>query len=198
MHVAEMDSGTTGAPQEVSIGELEIEEPACQDVTEAHLEGRGDAAPDTDEDAVLSAEEEADIDRFIDETEVDEEEAVGLRGLGPPGGGFGGSRAPGRRAMRIATRNGLTITSTKRSTGATTSDHHISQTTSYAVDMSNGGSPTPQMDRACHQVAKRLGHPEFTAGNLVVAVNGYRVQMLYRTNIGGNHFNHVHVGIRML
>jgi hypothetical protein len=175
---------------EVSIGELDTEEPACEEETQALLE----------EDVVVSAEEEAELERWFEETESDEqEEGTAPGGLGPMGGRFGGTVKPGKRAMRIAARNGLTITSTKRSTGSRTSDHHISQTTSYAVDMSNGSSPTPQMDRACHQIAKRLGHPEFRAGNLVVNIHhGYRVQLLYRTNIGGNHFNHVHVGMRRL
>jgi hypothetical protein len=99
--------------------------------------------------------------------------------------------------MAIATRNGLTITSTKRSSGATTSDHHVSQKRSSAADMSNGSSPTPQMDKTCREIATLLGHPEFRAGNLRVTLHGYRVQLLYRTNIGRNHFNHVHVGVRV-
>jgi hypothetical protein len=175
---------------QLSIGELDTEEPACEDRTQALLEA----------DVVVTAEEEDELDRWFEETEADEqEEGTAPNGLGPMGGGFAGTAKPGKRAMRIAARNGLTVTSTKRNFGSTDSDHHISQTTSYAVDMSNGGSPTPQMDRACHQIAKRLGHPEFRAGNLVVQIHhGYRVQLLYRTNIGGNHFNHVHVGMRKL
>ena len=44
-----------------------------------------------------------------------------------PGGGFGGSEAPIRRAIRIAQRNGLVVTSLKRNSGSTGSDHHVGQ-----------------------------------------------------------------------
>ena len=180
------DPSRTGV---VSIGELDTDEPICEARTAAQL----------DDETVVSAAEADEFDRWLDETDAEDwTESQVPPGLGPAGGGCGGAGNPGKRAMRIATRNGLTITSTKRSSPPATSDHHTSQTRAFAVDMSNGSGPTPQMDHAARQIAKRLGHPGFEAGNLVVSLHGYRVQLLYWTHIGGNDFNHVHVGIRML
>ncbi len=114
-----------------------------------------------------------------------------------PGGGFAGAEAPVRRAMKMATTRGLIVTSTKRSGAGSGSDHHPNQSRSFAADLSNGSSPTPQMDSTARAIAKALGHPEFQAGVLNVTHKNARAQLLWRTKVGGNHFNHVHFGVRM-
>jgi hypothetical protein len=126
------------------------------------------------------------------------EAPLGLGRFTRPGGGFGGAEAPIRRAIRIGQRNGLVVTSLKRDWGSSGSDHHASQGRSFAADLSNGSSPTPGMNRTCAQIARALGHPEFSAGILNVIHGSIRIQMLYKTTVGGNHFNHVHVGARRL
>ena len=178
------------------IGDLDVEEVACEDMTVEGLEGGTiDESEGVDEIVELTPEEERDIDEWIDR---DEPLGAAAPGLGPSGGGWGGSARPAKRVIRLAKRAGLTITSKKRSILSSGSDHHISQKRAFAVDASNASSPTPEMDRFCRQIARRLGHPEFRGGVLTVPTgHGYRVQLLYRTNVGGNHFNHVHVGIRM-
>ena len=115
-----------------------------------------------------------------------------------PGGGWAGSEAPVRRAIRVGRRNGLTVTSTKRNKLSTGSDHHVSQKRSFAADLSNGNQPTPQMDRTARRIAAALGHRGWRGGVLTVTGQGIRAQLLYRTNVGGNHFNHVHFGCRRL
>jgi hypothetical protein len=177
-----------------SVGDVDTEEAVCEEETEATLDGR--AAP-ADEQETLTPEQEAELDEMLEKASSPGTKAA-PPGLGPRGGGFGGTEAPARLAMAIGTRNGLTVTSTKRSSGSTGSDHHTSQQRSFAADLSNGSNPTPQMDRTAREIATLLGHPEFQAGNLRISLHGYRVQMLYRTHIGGNHFNHVHVGVRAL
>jgi hypothetical protein len=114
-----------------------------------------------------------------------------------PGGGFGGAEAPVLRAIEIGRANGLTVTSTKRTSGSTGSDHHISQTRSFACDLSNGSSPTPQMDATAREIAAKLGHPGFSSGVLNVTLGPVRAQLMWRTDVGGNHFNHVHFGVRV-
>jgi len=114
-----------------------------------------------------------------------------------PGGGFGGAEAPVRRAIEIGVANGLTVTSTKRSSGNSGSDHHVSQTHSFAADLSNGSRPTPQMDATARAIATALGHPEFRSGVLNVTHGGVRAQLIWRTTVGGDHFNHVHFGVRV-
>ena len=114
-----------------------------------------------------------------------------------PGGGFGGAEAPVQRAIEIGRANGLTVTSTKRTSGSSGSDHHVSQTRSFACDLSNASSPTPQMDATAKAIATALGHPEFHAGVLNVRRGPVRAQLIWRTDVGGNHFNHVHFGVRV-
>jgi hypothetical protein len=111
-----------------------------------------------------------------------------------PGGGFGGSEAPVRRAIEIGMANGLTLTSTKRTNGNATSDHHVSQTRSFACDLSNGSHPTPQMDATARAIATALGHPEFRSGILNVTQGAVRAQLIWRTS---DHLDHVHYGVRV-
>ena len=78
------------------------------------------------------------------------------------------------------------------------SDHQGPPNLRWAADMSNGGSPTPEMDRLAQALADRFGIPWDGAG-LVSATRGrYRMQLIYRTTAGGNHFNHVHFGLELL
>jgi len=172
--------------------ELEVEEPDCDRATAAILADEGEAP---DQEPALSAEDRQALDAVADDEELPEDLFGG--GLGPPGGGWGGASAPVDRAWAIGRRNRLTLTSRKRSSDSTGSDHHTSQKRSDAADMSNGSSPTPQMDRTAAQIAALLGVPNWRGGVLERTQNGYRVQLLYRTKVGGDHFNHVHVGVRM-
>lgn len=112
-----------------------------------------------------------------------------------PGGEWGGAADPVKRAIAIGHDNRLTVTSLKRSSGNVGSDHHISQTTSYAADMSNGSSPTPQMDATAATIAARLGRPGWKGGEILTIVDDrVRVQLIWRTT---GHFNHVHIGVRI-
>ena len=82
-----------------------------------------------------------------------------------------------------------------RTWGATSSDHSISRTDSWAIDVAVRGiqQPTPQTEEAARRVAAALGHPGWTGGDLKVTVNGYRFQILWKVS---GHFNHVHIGVR--
>lgn len=155
-----------------------LEEQDCAGLSDS------EAMPDSSPDARTSESNEA-------------ADALAAAGLGPRGGQWGGAEAPVNRAQAIGRRNGLSVTSRKRSSGSGTSDHSTAQRSSDAVDLSNGTRPTPQMDRTAAQIAALLGVPGWRGGNLVRRINGYRVQLLYKTNIGGNHYNHVHVGVRV-
>ncbi|MEA2826253.1 MAG: hypothetical protein QOG43_692 [Actinomycetota bacterium] len=82
-----------------------------------------------------------------------------------------------------------------RTWGSSTSDHSISRTDSWAVDLAVRGiqRPTAQTEEAARRVAAALGHPDWTGGDLKVTINGYRFQVLWKVS---GHFNHVHVGVR--
>jgi hypothetical protein len=79
--------------------------------------------------------------------------------------------------------------------GASTSDHHVGRTDSWAVDLAVRGiqRPTPQTEEAARRVAEALGRPGWTGGNLKVIIGDYRFQVLWKV---GGHYNHVHVGVR--
>ena len=189
---------TDDLSEEEAVDQAGIEGDACEHVSE---EGR---VPSEEAEDFSSLEEEE--IRALDELvrADDEPRSVGAeaRGLTPgqflrPGGGWGGSEAPVRRAIRIATDNGLTVTSTKRSILSSGSDHHVSQKMAFAADLSNGSSPTPQMDKTARDIARALGHPGWRGGVLTTSQGGARAQLLWRTTVGGNHFNHVHFGVRL-
>jgi hypothetical protein len=115
-----------------------------------------------------------------------------------PGGGWGGSEVPARRAVPIAARNGLTVTSLKRSSGSPGSDHHVSQRSAFGVDVSNGTSPTPGMLRTARQIAAAMGYGWPSNGYLQTPRTrlGYRAQLIYNSSVVPNHHNHVHFGIK--
>ena len=82
-----------------------------------------------------------------------------------------------------------------RKNGNGLSDHHVSRTDSWAVDVAVLGiqSPTPATELAAKRMAAALGVPNWTGGDLTKTINGYRFQVLWKV---AGHFNHVHVGVR--
>jgi hypothetical protein len=76
------------------------------------------------------------------------------------------------------------------------SDHQGPPGVAWAADISNGGSPTPEMDKLARCLAKRFDIAWTGFGLVNATHDGYRFQLIYRTNIGGNHYNHVHFGVR--
>lgn len=80
----------------------------------------------------------------------------------------------------------------------TPSAHQGPPNLQWAADMSNGGSPTPEMDKLAKAIAREFGI-KWSGSGLVNHSDGtYSYQLIYRTNEGGNHFNHVHFGIRLI
>jgi peptidoglycan hydrolase-like protein with peptidoglycan-binding domain len=78
------------------------------------------------------------------------------------------------------------------------SDHEGPPARAWAADISNGGSPTPEMDEVARRLAKRFDIEWHDSGAATVTHGGYRYQLHYRTMIGGNHFNHVHFGLKVV
>ncbi|HEU4702724.1 MAG TPA: glycoside hydrolase domain-containing protein [Conexibacter sp.] len=75
------------------------------------------------------------------------------------------------------------------------SDHQGPPDVAWAADLSNGSSPTPQMDELARRLAHRLDIPWNGAGVVNASHNGYRFQLIYRAP---DHYNHVHIGIKAL
>lgn len=76
------------------------------------------------------------------------------------------------------------------------SDHQGPPDVAWAADISNGGSPTKEMDDLAQTITSAFGIPWPGSGVVEKTADGYRIQVLYRTKVGGNHFNHVHVGVK--
>lgn len=118
------------------------------------------------------------------------------------GGGWGGSYSIAKTFADLGKAHGLNVVSEKRERRNTksggVSDHWTGSKESYAFDLSNGGSPTPEMDAAAVRIAAQLGvrYDGKTPLVLTVTRNGYRIQVLYRTQVGGSHDDHIHVGVR--
>lgn len=82
-------------------------------------------------------------------------------------------------AQHLAKLFGTPISDFMRPPGTLTTSGFVSDHTfGTAVDLSNGSQPTPQMDALYAAIHPLLGK--------------IFKQILYRTNVGGNHFNHVH------
>jgi hypothetical protein len=122
----------------------------------------------------------------------------GASAFGATSKAWGGSKSIANQLRRGL---GLQVTSAKRDTKATASggisDHWKGSKTAFAYDL---GGPTSRMDTAAVQLAHRLGIAYRKGQPLVATVNmsGYRIQVLYRTNVGGDHFDHIHVGVKRL
>lgn len=114
----------------------------------------------------------------------------------------GGARGMADRSARIGAQHGLGVISAHRPKATTTSgnisDHSQNDAERAARDLSNGSKPTPEMDAAVEEIARSFGQRVNGKKSVVKTFNyqGFRVQLLYRTNTGGNHFNHIHVGVR--
>ncbi|MDQ3640221.1 MAG: hypothetical protein M3450_01815 [Actinomycetota bacterium] len=91
----------------------------------------------------------------------------------------------------------LYVSETTRATGGSNSDHHVSRTDSWAVDVAVRGiqRPTAATRTAAARIGSALGEPNWTGGDLTRTINGYRFQVLWLVS---GHFNHVHVGVRKL
>lgn len=112
------------------------------------------------------------------------------------GGGWCGAEAPIRRCIEIAKRHGLTVTSLKRSWGNAGSDHHNSQTCSFAADMSNSNRESPEMAACFAEIAELMGHGGARRGNLKATNLGVRLQLIYGSE--HEHADHNHVGARIV
>jgi len=118
---------------------------------------------------------------------------------GPEGKRYAGTEARIIPLSQRAHALGLKTTSGKRGTVNTASggvsDHYSGNKSATARDWSG---PPQKMDRLARSIAKDLGVKDFKGGVLNVNRGGYRYQLLWKTNVGGNHFDHVHLGIKKL
>jgi hypothetical protein len=116
---------------------------------------------------------------------------------GGAGGNWGGALD---KALQLQALAGITPSSQKRSRQNTASggvsDHWAGSTSSYAIDLP--GTPGDgRTDKAAQRIVAALGGPKnWGGGNFVTTIGGYRYQVIWKSNVGGNHYDHIHVGVR--
>lgn len=119
------------------------------------------------------------------------------RSYGREGEKFAGSQGKIIPFSQQAHRLGLKTTSAKRGTKSTasggTSDHYIGKRNATARDWAG---PPEQMDKLARSIAGALGARDFRGGVLNVTRGKFRYQLLWKTNVGGNHYDHVHLGVQ--
>jgi hypothetical protein len=76
------------------------------------------------------------------------------------------------------------------------SDHQGPPDYAWAADISNGTAPTAEEDALARMLATAFDLTWPGAGLASGGNSQYRVQLIYRTCDGGDHFTHVHIGIR--
>jgi hypothetical protein len=116
-----------------------------------------------------------------------------------PHGGWGGTQGP---IEALAASTGLPVTSVKRERRNTASggvsDHYVGCAQCYAIDL---GTTPPAGDAPASRIAAAIAGPGYqawghTGGVLNVERCGVRFQLLWRTYVGGNHYDHIHIGWR--
>jgi 3D (Asp-Asp-Asp) domain-containing protein len=81
-------------------------------------------------------------------------------------------------------------------TSGNRSDHKGPPDVAWAADIGNGPAPTHEEDVLARTVAAAFGITWPGAGLATGGNSQYRIQIIYRTCDGGDHFTHLHVGIR--
>lgn len=109
-------------------------------------------------------------------------------------------------ALPIANRDGVRVTPESvdaanavhgPTKGGSRSDHEGPPDVAWAADLSNGYT-TPQEDQLAADLAQRFGIPWHGAGLVSATHDGFRFQLIYRINTpqAGDHYTHVHFGVR--
>lgn len=97
--------------------------------------------------------------------------------------------------------------SRKNTQGGSTSDHYAGKDDSYAGDFGLGTAFKGNKELATAfaiAIANKAGKPikswrPYVGSYLNINTpDGYRVQIIWQSLVGGNHYDHVHVGIRKL
>jgi 3D (Asp-Asp-Asp) domain-containing protein/lysophospholipase L1-like esterase len=83
-----------------------------------------------------------------------------------------------------------------QTTSGNTSDHKGPPHFAWAADISNGTSPTTEMDALAAAIAGAFSIPWQGSGLVSAGNDEYRLQLIYRTCGGGDHWNHVHFGVK--
>ena len=143
----------------------------------------------------------------------DSESQVKYKDLKPEGfeldrGGKGNDWAGSMwRCLALQKLTGIKPSSQKRSTVNTASggvsDHYQGNDVAYAMDLP--GNPTDgKTNKAATSIVEALGGPknwgdsDHAGETFNVNYDGYRYNIIWRSNVGGNHYDHIHVGVKRI
>jgi hypothetical protein len=118
-------------------------------------------------------------------------------------GPWAGSKKFVDLAIRLARRRGCSPVSLKRSTQSTASggvsDHWAGATHSFAADLGSCDLSVPlgAADLAARDIAVVFGLLQHS-GAVTAIHDRYRIQLIWQTDVGGNHYDHIHIGVRNL
>lgn len=134
---------------------------------------------------------------------------------GATGGGTNGNWAgSAEKLSQILPAGSWNPSSQKRSRQTTasggTSDHFEGNNDAYAIDLglnSSFGGNSAQATQTALQVVNNVraqrGEPpltswdQFRGGDYTATTpDGYRVQVIWQSNVGGNHYDHIHIGVK--
>lgn len=130
--------------------------------------------------------------------------------VGATGGGEGGDWAGSLpKLISILPMGNWKATSLKRSRVSTksgfTSDHYEGNQIAYAADFglnttfnSNADSATNFAIKVARNAGGNVSSWQPYVGNSfkIQTPDGYRIQIIWQSNVGGNHYDHVHVGVK--
>jgi peptidoglycan hydrolase-like protein with peptidoglycan-binding domain len=131
---------------------------------------------------------------------------IGNKG-GGDGGDWGGTLP---KLISILPAGNWTAPSQKRGKQLTksggVSDHYLGRTDSYACDFgldSTFGGDAKKATEFAIAIAQNAGKDidswtPYIGKYLNINSGGYRVQIIWQSNVGGNHYDHVHVGVRRI
>lgn len=132
--------------------------------------------------------------------------------VGATGGGEGGDWAGSLpKLISILPMGNWKATSLKRSRVNTksgfTSDHYEGNQIAYAADFglnttfnSNADSATNFAIKVARNAGGNVSSWQPYVGNSfkINTSDGYRIQIIWQSNVGGNHYDHVHVGVKKI
>lgn len=84
----------------------------------------------------------------------------------------------------------------KYTTSGSVSDHYDGHAGDFGISWNNGDAVASAALRTCGWSKQAAANAASRGGLYNVSWKGHRIQVIWKTYIGGNHYNHVHLGCR--
>lgn len=130
--------------------------------------------------------------------------SIGNLNYNDTSGAWMGTMKFAKALAKLGQRYGCVPSSEKRSwrntKKGTRSDHWTGSKDSYAVDIAGCSMAYPggAADKTARDIAKAIGLKRHAGGCYSIVHGQYRFQLIWMTQCGGDHTDHVHIGVRRL